>query len=49
VTVRERDSAAQVRLPAKAVPEELTALLGDQTFNTLLERYDTVDTDVTTS
>lgn len=49
VTLRERDSAAQVRLPVETVAEELTALLNDRAFETLLDKYDPVETDVTTS
>ena len=50
VTLRERDSAAQVRLPLEAVAEELAAVAaGERAFESLRERYGDVDTDVTTA
>ncbi|MFO7834571.1 MAG: glycine--tRNA ligase [Halohasta sp.] len=50
VTLRERDSAAQIRLPVDEVAGELAALLaGDRDFEELSHRYDDVDTDVTTA
>ena len=49
VTLRERDSAAQIRLPVEAVAEELEGLLaGDRAFEELTARYGDVETDVTT-
>ena len=49
VTLRERDSAEQIRLPVAAVAEELEGLLaGDQAFGELAEQYGDVETDVTT-
>jgi glycyl-tRNA synthetase len=49
VTVRERDSAAQVRLPVDEVPGELTRLLSGEPFEALTDRYETVETDVETN
>jgi len=50
VTLRERDSATQIRLPVDEVAAELAALLdGDRAFDDLGDRYDDVDTDVTTA
>jgi len=50
VTLRERDSATQIRLPVDDVAAELEALLdGDRAFDDLGDRYDDVDTDVTTA
>jgi len=49
VTVRERDSAAQLRLPVADLAAELEAIFdGDREFADLQDRYDRVDTDVTT-
>ena len=49
VTVRERDSAAQLRLPVADLAVELEAIFdGDHEFADLQDRYDRVDTDVTT-
>jgi len=49
VTLRERDSARQIRLPVAAVADELEALLaGDRAFDDLTARYGDVETDVTT-
>ena len=49
VTLRERDSAAQIRLPVAAVAEELEGLLaGDRAFDDLAGQYADVETDVTT-
>ena len=49
VTVRERDSAAQLRLPVADLAAELEAIFdGDHEFADLQDRYDRVDTDVTT-
>jgi glycyl-tRNA synthetase len=43
VTVRERDTTAQVRVPVSAVVSELTALrTGDREFAGLLDEYETV-------
>jgi glycyl-tRNA synthetase len=43
VTVRERDTTAQVRVPVSEVVSELTALrTGDREFATLLDDYETV-------
>ena len=48
VTLRERDSAAQIRLPLDRVADEIAALVADeQTFDELHGRYSAVDTDVT--
>jgi glycyl-tRNA synthetase len=50
VTLRERDSATQIRLPVSALAEELAALLaGDRAFADLSDRYGDVETDVTTA
>ncbi|RAW44632.1 glycine--tRNA ligase [Halorubrum sp. 48-1-W] len=49
VTVRERDSAAQVRVPVPDLAEELTALRAGGTFATLIDRYGVVETDVETA
>ena len=49
VTVRERDSAAQVRVPADELAGELAALRAGDSFDALLERYETVETDVETN
>ena len=50
LTVRERDSAAQIRLPIESAVAELTALAdGERAFESLRERYGDVDTDVTTT
>jgi glycyl-tRNA synthetase len=48
VTVRERDSAAQVRVPADDLAGELAALRAGESFDALLDRYETVETDVVT-
>jgi glycyl-tRNA synthetase len=49
VTLRERDSAAQLRLPVADLAAELEAIFdGDRAFADLQDRYDRVDTDVTT-
>ena len=43
VTVRDRDSLAQVRVPIQELPAELTALRdGSQRFADLLERFEVV-------
>ncbi|MFC7324997.1 glycine--tRNA ligase [Halorubrum rutilum] len=49
VTVRERDSAAQVRVPADDLAAELAALRAGEPFDALLDRYETVETDVETN
>ena len=49
VTVRERDSAAQVRVPADELAGELAALRAGESFDALLDRYETVETDVETN
>ena len=49
VTVRERDSAAQVRVPAAELAEELAALRAGGEFDALVDRYETVATDVETN
>jgi glycyl-tRNA synthetase len=49
VTVRERDSAAQVRVPADELAGELAALRAGDSFDALLDRYETVETDVETN
>ncbi|TKX78912.1 glycine--tRNA ligase [Halorubrum sp. SD626R] len=49
VTVRERDSAAQVRVPADDLAGELAALRAGDSFDALLDRYETVETDVETN
>ena len=49
VTLRERDSAAQLRLPVAELAAELAAVFdGTSTFADLQHRYVRVDTDVTT-
>ncbi|GAB7092424.1 glycine--tRNA ligase [Halorubrum luteum] len=49
VTVRERDSAAQVRVPVDDLADELAALRAGEPFETCIDRYGSVDTDVETS
>ena len=50
VTLRERDSAAQLRLPVADLAAELEAIFdGDREFVDLQDRYERVDTDVTTA
>ncbi|KOX96738.1 MULTISPECIES: glycine--tRNA ligase [Halorubrum] len=49
VTLRERDSAAQVRIPVADLAAELTALREGETFAAVADRYDAVDTDVETA
>ena len=49
VTVRERDSAVQARVPVADLADELTALRAGGTFAELTDRYGTVDTDVETN
>jgi len=49
VTVRERDSAVQVRVPAEELATELTALRTGGEFDALVDRYETVATDVETN
>ncbi|WP_096393940.1 glycine--tRNA ligase [Halorubrum trapanicum] len=49
VTLRERDSAAQVRIPVADLADELTALRGGEPFASVADRYDAVDTDVETA
>jgi glycyl-tRNA synthetase len=50
VTLRERDSATQIRLPVDDVATELEALLeGDRAFSDCRERFGDVETDVTTT
>jgi glycyl-tRNA synthetase len=49
VTLRERDSAAQLRLPVADLAAELEAVFeGDREFADLQDRYERVATDVTT-
>ncbi len=48
VTVRERDSAAQVRIPVPELADKLAALRSGGSFADLLDRYETVDADVET-
>ncbi|WP_224270569.1 glycine--tRNA ligase [Haloprofundus salinisoli] len=46
VTVRERDTTAQIRLPVDALVDELTAMRsGRKTFDDLLDAYERVDAD----
>ena len=49
VTVRERDSAAQVRVPADELAEKLAALRAGGEFDTVFDGYETVETDVETN
>jgi glycyl-tRNA synthetase len=52
VTVRERDSARQVRVPVREVDDEVEALLDpedDRAFDALAESYDEIETDVETA
>jgi glycyl-tRNA synthetase len=50
VTVRDRDTTAQVRLPVEELAGRLAAILdGRATFDDLLADYDRVETDVTRS
>ncbi|MGZ0747365.1 glycine--tRNA ligase [Haloparvum sp. AD34] len=48
VTVRERDSAAQVRVPVDELADELTALLAGGDFAAFADQYETVETDLET-
>ncbi|GAB6879607.1 glycine--tRNA ligase [Halorubrum gandharaense] len=49
VTVRERDSAAQVRIPVSALADELADLRAGGDFADVLDRYETVETTVETN
>ncbi len=49
VTVRERDSAVQARVPAAELAEALAALRTGGEFEAVLDRYETVETDVETN
>jgi glycyl-tRNA synthetase len=50
VTVRDRDTTAQVRMPTADLAGELTAILdGRASFDDLLDGYERVETDVTRS
>ncbi len=50
VTLRERDSAAQIRIPVADLEAELEAIFsGEQTFGALRGRHGDVETDVTTA
>jgi glycyl-tRNA synthetase len=50
VTVRDRDTTAQVRVPVADLPEQLGAILsGRAAFGDLLDGYERVETDVTRS
>ncbi|WP_338740626.1 glycine--tRNA ligase [Haloplanus salilacus] len=50
VTVRDRDTTAQVRVPVDDLAAALESVLeSGESFDRLLERYDPVDTDVTRS
>ncbi|WP_418281795.1 glycine--tRNA ligase [Halorubrum sp. DTA98] len=49
VTVRERDSAAQGRVPVDELADELAALRAGDGFEGLLDRYEPVETDVETN
>ncbi|WP_423996354.1 glycine--tRNA ligase [Halorubrum trapanicum] len=49
VTLRERDSAEQVRIPVAELADELTALREGERFASVADRYDAVDTDVETA
>ncbi|MFC6755209.1 His/Gly/Thr/Pro-type tRNA ligase C-terminal domain-containing protein, partial [Halorubrum tibetense] len=49
VTVRERDSAEQVRVPVDELAETLAGLRAGGSFGDLIDRYGTVETDVETS
>ncbi|MES3160734.1 MAG: glycine--tRNA ligase [Halorubrum sp.] len=48
VTVRERDSATQIRVPVDELAETLAGLRAGRSFVDLLNRYETVETDVET-
>ncbi|GAB3420515.1 glycine--tRNA ligase [Haloparvum alkalitolerans] len=49
VTVRERDTAAQVRVPVDGLADALAPLLaGEDSFEAFLDEYETVDSDVET-
>ena len=48
VTVRERDSAVQIRVPVGELAEALAGLRAGGSFDDLLDRYETVETDVET-
>ena len=49
VTVRERDSAVQVRVPVDDLAGSLADVRAGGSFDELLDRYETVETDVETS
>jgi len=49
VTVRERDTAAQVRVPVAELADELAVLHERDDFDALLDRYERVETDVDTA
>jgi glycyl-tRNA synthetase len=50
VTVRDRDTTAQVRVPVADLADELGAILdGRAAFADLLDTYERVETDVTRS
>ena len=52
VTVRERDSARQVRVPVSEVADEIARLLDpeeDRAFDALVESHDEIETDVETA
>ena len=49
VTVRERDSAAQVRIPVSELADELAALRAGGEFADVIDRYETVETSVETN
>jgi len=49
VTVRERDSAEQVRIPVDELAETLAGLRAGGSFGDLIDRYGTVETDVETN
>ena len=49
VTLRERDSAVQVRVPVSALVDEVATLRGGGEFAALRDRYELVETDVETA
>ncbi|MFB6123096.1 MAG: glycine--tRNA ligase [Haloferacaceae archaeon] len=50
VTVRERDTTAQVRVPVADLAERIESIhAGEESFDTLLDEYDAVQTDVSKS
>jgi glycyl-tRNA synthetase len=49
VTVRERDSAAQIRVPVDDLVETLRSLHAGESFAAVASRHESVETDVETA